>query len=41
MLHEATKQNVKKLVFASSTAVYGDAKTLPIVEETPLQPISP
>ena len=41
MLYAATKHNVKKFVFASSTAVYGDLKTLPVQENTALHPISP
>lgn len=41
MLHAAIKHNVKKFVFASSTAVYGDAKTLPLQENIALRPISP
>src|SRR5208283_1758150 len=41
MLHGAIKHNVKKFVFASSTAVYGDAKTLPLQENSILHPISP
>lgn len=41
VLQEATKNNVKKIIFASSTAVYGDTKTLPVKEENPLHPISP
>jgi dTDP-glucose 4,6-dehydratase len=41
VLKEAARQNVNKMVFASSTAVYGDAKTLPVREESPCQPISP
>ncbi len=32
---------VKKLVFSSSCAVYGIPATLPILESTPIQPISP
>lgn len=32
---------VKKVVFASSSAVYGDAPILPIHEEMPLSPLSP
>ncbi len=32
---------VKKLVFSSSCAVYGIPSTLPILETTPIQPISP
>lgn len=41
MLHESVKNEVKRFVFASSTAVYGDAKTLPIKETAILKPISP
>jgi len=41
VLKEAVRQSVNKFVFASSTAVYGDAKALPIREETPCEPISP
>jgi nucleoside-diphosphate-sugar epimerase len=41
MLHAAIKHNVKKFVFASSTSVYGDAKTLPLQENIALKPISP
>lgn len=41
MLHSAKKNNVKKFVFASSTAVYGDAKPLPVQENNVLRPLSP
>lgn len=41
MLQAAIKHKVKKFVFASSTAVYGDAKTFPLQENIGLQPISP
>ena len=41
MLHAAVKHNVEKFVFASSTAVYGDAATLPLKENIALKPISP
>ena len=41
MLYAAIKHNVKKFVFASSTAVYGDTKILPIHENIALHPISP
>lgn len=41
ILNEAVKKDVKKIVFASSTSVYGEAKTLPITENIPLYPISP
>jgi UDP-glucose 4-epimerase len=40
-LQEAVKNKVEKLVFASSTAIYGDAKTLPIIENASIKPISP
>jgi UDP-glucose 4-epimerase len=41
VLQAAVKSNVKRLVFASSTAVYGDVKTLPVKETNVLKPISP
>jgi nucleoside-diphosphate-sugar epimerase len=41
MLQASVEHSVKKFVFASSTAVYGDAKTLPIKESMALHPISP
>jgi nucleoside-diphosphate-sugar epimerase len=41
MLHAAFKHKVKRFVFASSTAVYGDVKTLPVQENIALHPISP
>ncbi len=41
VLHEAKNNGIKKFVFASSTAVYGDTKTLPVKEDTILKPISP
>ena len=41
-LEAAIKENtVKRFVFASSTAVYGNAEALPIMESTPPTPISP
>jgi len=41
VLHAAVKCGVEKVVFASSTAVYGDVKSLPVSEEAVLRPISP
>ncbi len=41
VLHEAAKSKVNRFVFASSTAVYGDVKSLPVKEATALHPISP
>ena len=39
---EAARQNkVKKLTFASSSAVYGDTQTFPITEGNPDNPLSP
>ena len=41
-LFEAAKQMpLRKLVFASSSSVYGDAETLPTPEESILRPVSP
>ena len=41
LLEEIRKSNIEKLVFASSSAVYGDAKILPTSEDYgPLLPIS-
>lgn len=42
LLEQIRKSNVKKIVFASSSVVYGDAKKIPTSEEYgPLLPISP
>ena len=41
LLHAAHKYGVKRVIFASSAAVYGDSDALPLVEETPLRPLSP
>ena len=41
VLQEATKCGVKRFVLASSTAVYGDVKSLPVREDAVLRPISP
>ncbi len=43
VLLEAAKDahNLKRLVFASTSSVYGDAETLPTSEKIPPQPVSP
>ena len=41
VLIAARDSNIKKLVFASSAAVYGNNETLPISEEAFLNPLSP
>ena len=37
----ASEAGVKRVVFASSSSVYGDSKTLPKVEDMPINPKSP
>lgn len=37
----ARRAGVKRAVVASSAAVYGDSDAMPLVEETPLRPLSP
>ncbi|MFA5366018.1 MAG: SDR family oxidoreductase [Candidatus Bathyarchaeia archaeon] len=41
LLKAALDQNVKRFVYASSCAVYGDTKKLPNKENTPAKPLSP
>lgn len=41
VLEAATKQKVKKIIFASSMGVYGEPEHLPVNEEHPLNPNSP
>lgn len=41
LLEAARKAGVRRVVLASSAAVYGDSDALPLVEETPLRPLSP
>ncbi len=41
VLEYARAMGVRKVVFASSAAVYGDATTLPVAESTAIQPLSP
>lgn len=41
VLEEAVRNDVGRFVFASSTAVYGEVKPLPLKEDCPLKPMSP
>lgn len=41
VLREAGRAGIKKFVFASSMAVYGDRVRIPVAEESALDPISP
>ena len=41
ILNAARVRDVERIIFASSSAVYGDSPTLPKQEEMPLLPISP
>lgn len=41
VLKAAADANVQRVAFASSCAVYGDQKTLPISESAPMAPLSP
>lgn len=41
ILEAARKCGVKKLIFSSSSAVYGETEHLPITEKTPTNPMSP
>jgi UDP-glucose 4-epimerase len=41
VLEYARATGVKKVVFASSAAVYGDVVTLPVGEDAPTRPVSP
>ena len=41
VLNEAVRSGVRKFLFASSTAVYGEGNLLPLKEGYPLKPISP
>lgn len=41
MLNLSNKYNVKKFIFASSAAVYGDNQELPLKEEYEINPLSP
>jgi UDP-glucose 4-epimerase len=41
LLEAARRAGVRRVVIASSAAVYGDSTALPLSEETPLAPLSP
>jgi UDP-glucose 4-epimerase len=41
VLKKSVENNVERFIFASSCAVYGEPKYLPINEEHPLDPLSP
>ena len=41
LFNEMTRAGVKRLVFSSSATVYGDPKTVPIRENSQLQPANP
>jgi UDP-glucose 4-epimerase len=41
VMEYARAHGIKKVVFASSAAVYGDVTEMPVSEETPRQPMSP
>ncbi|MGA2655289.1 MAG: NAD-dependent epimerase/dehydratase family protein, partial [Gammaproteobacteria bacterium] len=41
ILIAAEKAKVKRIVYASSCAVYGDSKQMPKTEDLPIQPLSP
>jgi len=41
LFEAARKAGVRRAVIASSAAVYGDSDALPLVEDTPLKPMSP
>jgi len=41
LFEKARRAGVRKIAFASSTAVYGDTAVFPTVEDSPLHPLSP
>lgn len=41
LLNAARKNDVEKIIFSSSSSVYGDANELPLTEDMPRSPISP
>jgi len=40
LLEAMRKNNVKELVFASSSSVYGEPESIPVSEEAPIRPVS-
>jgi UDP-glucose 4-epimerase len=41
LLEAARESSIKRLVYASSSSVYGDAENMPVSEEEPPRPVSP
>ncbi len=41
LFEEASRQGVRRGLYASSAAVYGDAQTLPLAEDAPPKPLTP
>lgn len=41
LLKQTANKNMKRFVYASSTAVYGDGNPLPLIENHPSKPLSP
>lgn len=41
LLIDACKGNIKRFIFASSSAIYGNAQVLPVKESSPINPQSP
>ena len=41
LLEDCRREKIKRFLYASSAAVYGDVTTLPVSEDTPLNPLTP
>lgn len=41
LLAESARQKIRRFIFASSAAVYGRSKSLPLREDNPINPLSP
>ncbi len=41
LLNSLRKNNVKKIIFSSTAAVYGEPQSIPITEDNPVNPINP